>query len=170
MKNTKQPLCHWGRYVERVLTKMILVQMLSSVVRPHHQTTFWAEPWCRFVHFNLFPYPLFKAARLPHHFALFKMFERLSFAQELAEANNKLIKAKTTSVRRDASHVHTGKEQHIEKLQQKLSMVRDHRWFNTVFNNIYSTTKKLVVIIFLHFSHLFRKLKWTRNSGRRMSL
>ncbi|XP_047189157.1 uncharacterized protein LOC118315165 [Scophthalmus maximus] len=46
----------------------------------------------------------------------------VSLRKELAEANNKLIKAKTTSVRRDASHVHTGKEQHIEKLQQKLSM------------------------------------------------
>ncbi|AWP08935.1 putative myosin-1-like [Scophthalmus maximus] len=46
----------------------------------------------------------------------------VSLRKELAEANNKLIKAKTTSVRREASHVHTGKEQHIEKLQQKLSM------------------------------------------------
>lgn len=49
----------------------------------------------------------------------------LLFPQELEEVNNKRIKAQMTSVKHDRPHIHTGKEQEIQMLQQKLTTVSD---------------------------------------------
>ncbi|XP_071362220.1 coiled-coil domain-containing protein 73 isoform X2 [Trachinotus anak] len=46
----------------------------------------------------------------------------VSLKKELDEVSNKLIKDKMTSVRHDKSHSHTGKQQHIQRLHQKLNM------------------------------------------------
>ncbi|KAG7214873.1 hypothetical protein INR49_005142, partial [Caranx melampygus] len=42
--------------------------------------------------------------------------------KELEERSSKLIKDKMSSVRQDRADSHTGKEQHVQKLQQKLNM------------------------------------------------
>ncbi|XP_056243466.1 nucleoprotein TPR-like isoform X2 [Seriola aureovittata] len=49
----------------------------------------------------------------------------VSLKKELEEVSNKLIKGKMTSVRHDKTYSHTGKEQHVQRLHQKLNMETD---------------------------------------------
>ena len=56
-------------------------------------------------------------------------FASILFYQELEQVNTKLIKTKMMSVTHDKfHHGQTGKEQHVEKLHQRLRMVRDDQW------------------------------------------
>lgn len=59
--------------------------------------------------------------------------------QELEEMRSKLIKDKMSSLRHDRADSHTGKEQHVQKLQQKLNMVNDKQWTYVLYHTSQST-------------------------------
>lgn len=73
---------------------------------------------------------------------------------------SKLIKDKMSSLRPDRADSHTGKEQHVQKLQQKLNMVNDSEHRNPP-KPVTTNLRNWINVIIHYFSSFFmsRKLK-----------